>query len=221
MGGYGSGRHGGRATVEGGLTLDLCAMIRKGHVVPGQHVRGTLSWTRTATGERVGSIGFVADMLNPAASWIRLSYTVTRWRDGAKVSRDDFVPLEATRPPFGGLRWWFLCPVTGRRVAKLHLPAGGTIFASRQAFGLAYESQRDSAIQRSHTRQRRIFAKLGEEYECFEQPLPPKPKWMRWRTYDRLCAELRAAEEMHDEISLAGIASLLARIERLGPARPR
>ncbi|MPZ32630.1 MAG: hypothetical protein GEV13_16805 [Rhodospirillales bacterium] len=31
----------------------------------------------------------------------------------------------STAQPFGGVRWWFLCPATGRRVAKLWLPQGG------------------------------------------------------------------------------------------------
>jgi hypothetical protein len=40
----------------------------------------------------------------------------------------------------GGRRWWFICPVTGRRVGKLYLPAGATHFAGRQAHNLAYTS---------------------------------------------------------------------------------
>ena len=186
-------------------------MIRRGQVVPGRYVRHTLTWTRTATGERVASLGYEANLLDEAASWLQLTYTVTRWPDGTKESRNDRVALETTRPPFGGLRWWFRCPATGRLVAKLHLPNGGVRFASRRAYGLAYRSQRVTALDRSHDRQRRIFAKLGEEYESFQQPPPPKPKWMRWRTYDRLCAELAEAEAVHDAVFLAGASRLLAR----------
>ena len=36
--------------------------------------------------------------------------------------------------PFGGRRWWFICPRTGRRVLKLHKPSGALTFASRQAY---------------------------------------------------------------------------------------
>jgi len=32
----------------------------------------------------------------------------------------------------GGRRWWYICPVTGKRVGKLYLPAGATHFAGRQ-----------------------------------------------------------------------------------------
>lgn len=48
------------------------------------------------------------------------------------------VSLLSTPQPFGGMRLWFLCPVTGRRATKLVLPRGGCRFASRGAWGLGY-----------------------------------------------------------------------------------
>ena len=64
------------------------------------------------------------------------------------------VPLVTTRPHFGGIRWWFLCPVAlkgGTRlpVAKLYRPLGGREFGSRQALGLTYGSCQDSGKWRS------------------------------------------------------------------------
>jgi hypothetical protein len=47
------------------------------------------------------------------------------------------IRLVAKAQPFGGQRWWFLCPRTGQRVSRLHLPPGATIFASRKAYRLA------------------------------------------------------------------------------------
>jgi hypothetical protein len=77
--------------------------------------------------------------------------------------------LETTRPNFGGLRWWFLCPITGRRVGVLYLPGkGGTVFASRQASGLAYRSQRaspeDRAVERSLTKGADEARRCGPEH---------------------------------------------------------
>jgi hypothetical protein len=37
-----------------------------------------------------------------------------------------------------------ICPSSRQRVAKLYLPPGGDIFASRKEWGLVYESQRRS-----------------------------------------------------------------------------
>ena len=183
MGGFGSGRNGGRPVVEDGLTLDLGRLIGSGHVRPGNHVSGTLTWTNTRTGEHVASIGFEACLLGPDRSWMRLHYTTTRRQDGSKVASDYRAQLETTRPRFGGLRWWFICPLTGRRAAKLHLPNGATRFACRQAYRLAYRSQRETALDRSRSRQARLHRKLGTDYDTFSEFVPPRPKWMRRKTY--------------------------------------
>jgi hypothetical protein len=44
MGGYGSGRSGGRPTVESAVRLDIDAMIRWGGIEPGAHVRGEMTF---------------------------------------------------------------------------------------------------------------------------------------------------------------------------------
>ena len=51
MGGYNSGRHGGRPTVGSGLTLDLYKLIRQGLLKPGQYRGGSIIWTRARSGE--------------------------------------------------------------------------------------------------------------------------------------------------------------------------
>jgi hypothetical protein len=61
MGGYNSGRHGGRPAVEDGLTLNLNTLIREGLFCPNQDRRGSIVWTNTTTGERVGWIGYHAE----------------------------------------------------------------------------------------------------------------------------------------------------------------
>ena len=90
------------------------------------------------------TVGYEADLRDPADAWLRLHYRV---RDEPVDHR---VRLAATRPTYGGLRWWFVCPlarrdgVPPRRVAKLHLPPGGRYFGSRAAHGLTYASCQES-----------------------------------------------------------------------------
>jgi hypothetical protein len=105
---------------------------------------------------------------------------------GEEIEIDDKIFLTTTRPPFGGLRWWFSCPRSGRRVRTLYLPLGGRHFWSRRAYGLAYASQRGTAIDRAHRGQAKIKARLIGNLDPQEWDLPPKPKWMRWHTYNRL-----------------------------------
>ena len=189
MGGSGSGRHWGcgRATVEDGLTLDINKLIRDGNIRPGGWCSGTLRWTHVASGEEVGSIGYEADLMAQDQSWVRLHYRVN------DEPQDYRVTLETTRPNYGGRRWWFRCPATGWRVAKLHLPSGGQIFASRRAYGLAYQSQRERAYDRALTRTQNIRTRLGGSPSLAE-PFPEKPKGMWWRTYCRLRGEAQEAE---------------------------
>src|SRR3712207_847283 len=138
MGGYGSGRYGGRPTVEGGPTLHLYKIIRDGLLRPGGNSGGTLTWTYSITSERGRSIAYLAILENERGR-MRLRYTSTQW-DGTKHDFEYWVGLTTTPQPFGGRRWWFTCPKTGRRVAKLHLPAGAFTFASQRAYRLAYKS---------------------------------------------------------------------------------
>jgi hypothetical protein len=64
------------------------------------------------------------------------------------------VRLVTTTPHYGGLRWWFICPLVRRdggpprRVAKLYLPPGGKYFGSREGYGLTYRSCQESGENR-------------------------------------------------------------------------
>jgi len=185
--------------VENGLTLDLNRLLRDKLVLPGQHVRGTLTWNRTSNGKRIASIGYEADLQNHEAAWIRLQYTA----DGTPI--DYFVHLTTTRPHFGGYRWWFSCPTTGTRAAKLYLPAGERRFASRHAYRLAYHSQNQTFMDRNLSRAQDIRRRLGGSPSLFE-PFPWKPNGMHWKTYWRL----------RERAERASRASTMAMARRLG-----
>ena len=136
MGGIGSGRSGGRPTIEDSLTLNLNKLVRERTVCPNQNRRGSLVWTNADTGERTASIGYHAD-IGEQHGRMRLTYTSTHPWSGEARQSDYWIDLTTTPQPFGGRRWWFVCPRTGQRVSKLHLPPGATIFASHKAYRLA------------------------------------------------------------------------------------
>ena len=60
------------------------------------------------------------------------------------------VNLTTTKPLYGGLRWWFICPLSiesnlcKQRVGRLYLPPGGKYFGCRQCYGLTYTSCQES-----------------------------------------------------------------------------
>ena len=109
---------------------------------------------------------------------------------------DYIVELATTPQPFGGRRWWWVCPRRGDLVAKLYMPAGGGIFASRKAHRLAYRSQRqspyDRAISQAFKRRRRLGADGG-----IGDPID-KPHGMRWATFERKMSQVEAAEAVCD-----------------------
>jgi hypothetical protein len=95
-------------------------------------------------------------------------------------------------------------------VAKLYLPNGAFTFASRQAYRLAYACQREPTHDRALRRAFKLRAKLGADGGIGDYIL--KPKWMRWRTYERAMARIDKVEEVVD----AHIAFLLDRLKQTG-----
>jgi hypothetical protein len=148
--------------------------------------------------------------LGPDWGAARLRYDI-RHLTCATGPQHQTVALTTTPCRFGGLRWWWRCPETGRRCAKLYLPNGGLRFLGRAAHGLAYASQREDAIARAHRRAARVHRKLGSDERLAGAPAPPRPRGMRRVTYGRLVAELWEAEDALGEAFLAGAARLLAR----------
>jgi hypothetical protein len=90
----------------------------------------------------------------------------------------------------GGRQWFFLCPLTGGRATVLWKPPGASKFCSRQAWGrqVAYRSQFLDRDNRAHYGQSKINSRLCSigKFDPGEWEFPPKPRWMRWKTYNRL-----------------------------------
>lgn len=188
MGGWGSGRSGGRPIAEHCLRVDLPWMIRTGRIAPGQHMLGTLHWTRGS--EPSGSVRYDADLSRAGCERLVLTYSRGSGDDRESVRQE--VRLVATQPQFGGKRWWMVCPYVGMRCTKLFLPGNGDRFASRKAWRVAYQSQRGGGSDAPFNRLNRLQRKLGCE-EGYELPIR-RPKGM-WRStyakheerYWRLC----------------------------------
>lgn len=149
MGGYGSTRwscHSKKDAVEDCSSLDINRWMREGGLRQGIHTFGGWHWYNSYTNEKTSSIGYEVNTLDSAFSWVRLFYTFTRTGE----SMDYKIRLTTTRPNFGGLRWWFICPllVSGRacnrRVSKIHLPFGGRYYGCRHCYDLTYKSSQES-----------------------------------------------------------------------------
>lgn len=105
---------------------------------------------------------------------------------------DDRIDIVSMPQPYGGRRWWFVCPRRGCRVKSLFLPWGAARFASRQAWHLTYNSSRLSPKKRALATAQDIRLSMGGEPAVFGA-FPPRPSGMRRKRYDRLRAKAEAA----------------------------
>lgn len=148
------------------------------------------NWQWTRGGERVAWID-ARVLRDEAGAALILNYRA----NGAPMC--DRIRLESSPCRFGGARWFALCPKTGRRVSYLYLGLAGAL--SRHAYGLAFDSQRESALDRSLRRRDKALAKMKSD-----SPLKlDRPKGMHLRTYGRALFAVIAEEERFDEAARA------------------
>ena len=198
MGGFGSGRHGGTVTAEGTASYIIAAnSLTRARLQMGHCATGTLHF-----GEERFAVEAKVDTTDPSDPFIELTHQTRDDREGDRIVRDR-IRLIWTVPTYGGRRWWFRCPRTYCKTTKLYLPNGGWHFWSRQAYGLGYACQREGRFDRLQRRAAMLNRQLGGEgWGSWDSP-PPKPKWMRWRTYERKYEIWeRAVEEANDEFTV-------------------
>jgi hypothetical protein len=182
-----------RAQLESGLKLDINRLLRRGFIRSGT-VTGPIGikWTNTYFDEEVASGSITAD-LSGAEGWLRINL--------GKLDQSIF--LVARKRHFGGRQWFFICPYVNRRAMVLWMPPGARSFACRERWGrqVAYASQFLDRDNRAHRGEAKINSRLCSigGLDPNEWDLPPKPKWMRWRTYNRAVAKFDRYESILDE----------------------
>jgi len=181
-----------RIRLPDGLWLDLNKILRQGLGSPGSIPWPVgVAWTSSRSGEIAkGSITLAEETEDQG--WLRI------------VMRDLDQRLELIAQPryFGGQQWYFKCPVTHRKCSVVWLPPGANRFCSRQAWGkqVAYSTQFESKFDRAITARQKVKSRLIANLNPREWDLPPKPKWMRWNTYERLAGKYTAEQDKIDQI---------------------
>jgi hypothetical protein len=189
-----------RVCLESGLKFDLNKLRGQGLVRPGTKCGAVIRWTNTYTGDEIAEGVITSDMEGKYEGWLRI-----------QLGRLDQTIILVPKPRhFGGYQWHFVCPVMNRYSSVLWMPPGATRFCSRQAWGrqVAYASQFADPDNRAHIGQAKIKSRLIANLDPDEWDLPPKPKWMRWNTYNRYVDRYDAYEAILD----SGIAELMAKL---------
>ncbi len=200
MGGPGSGtwlRWDKRPTLEDTLAIDVRDWARRGLLAPGTW----FSWRWSRGGQPTGNIQVQAQVDRVVLHY-RARHGGEDWR-----SVEQPVELSYTACHLGGRRVWLRCPRCGRRVAKLFL--AGT-FGCRRCVRLPYASQSEGVHDRAARRADKIRRRLGGR-PGGEEPFPPRPRWMRHRTYERLREAEAEWRDVADEGVLVAMRRLLIR----------
>ena len=120
----------------------------------------TMSWTMR--GQETGSIGVYT-----SEDCMRLKYSIK----GEAI--EQVIEWGWTDNPFGKRRWY-----------------GSARFCCRKCWGLTYHSQYEEDWERLSGKAERLrrclggkgFISAGDPFNA-----PPKPKWVRWKTYRAIC----------------------------------
>ncbi len=175
---WGAGRPGYRVKAEQLKRIDVRRWGKLGYLSRAR----TFSWGWSSNGESSGSISIVVQ--SPMA--LSLRYTVTT--NDEKHNIKDTVQLLHAPCNLGGTRPWFSCPRCARPVAVLYMRAGR--FACRHCQRVAYSTQSEDVLQRTWLKQRKLEARLGDDWQ--------RPKGMRHATYERLLDRLHDCEARRD-----------------------
>ena len=155
MGGQHSGRL--RTRSRGALNvvprLDIRTMRRQGVLRAGHVTTGALSWT--AGEANIRYVGVSVDLREPEAGLLTVAFA-----PNGEARRQE-IKIESRTLPYGGRRYYFVCPQRARRCEVLGLVDGQ--FASRQAHRLTYRSQSDDRLERVRSRRDRLWARLRPE----------------------------------------------------------
>ncbi len=114
--------------------------------------------------------------------------TLTVRADGESIYQQ-FV-LRRTAMRVGGVQWSVKCPETGKMVRDLYLGQWQRHFRSRHALGLIYHSKMVTPSERYSERASKLMDRIGAQYP---EDKPPRPKFMRRSTYQRLLMQIEEA----------------------------
>ncbi len=169
-----------KVLIESGLRLDIHRLVRSN--AKAGHGDVWCSWAWWRGDERQATISYRLVMQGDGFGHLYLRFN----QADEPVEQKIYVHSEPCR--FGGVRWFASCPRSGRKAAKLYCLSGSKGFWSRKLFAhcTAYASQQEApGFARTLGQRDRL---LGRKLKGDDTEFIMKPKWMRWKTFDRLMA---------------------------------
>jgi len=174
-------------TVEDCRSVSISFLTKHDYLSENSCRSGGIAW-KNCYGEETSSIGIVVSTFE-GEKYVRFYYTVTDRSSGQKTDYDYKVNLTTTPCNFGGVRYWFICPLSkngvycGRRVAKLYKAPGGSYFGCRHCYNLSYESRNECRLGR--------FGQIGYALKADRQVEKLREKIKRWTYRGRPTRKVR------------------------------
>lgn len=186
MGGINSGRRRSvnRGAVEQHPCIDLRILRRAELLRAGECTYTTLHWGNQAP--EALSVRIFIDLSDADDASMRIIRSGDR---GAITKR---VAIECVPCPYGGVRCYFLCPLTRVRCEQLFRVDG--VFASRKAHRLTYASQSEDGLSRSRRKVRKLHRQVNGDFR-YARPRGRK----RWRAVQRLKGAKKEARLLYRE----------------------
>ena len=192
-----------KGLAEDAKAVDVAVLRAKGFFKLGAEMVWTSSWT--SRGEPAGAVNFWREDAHGEPVFLWFSYNVQK--DGGEWRPLKYpVGIVSTRCHFGGLRHWFICPLSvdgracGRRCRFLYLAGSAERFGCRDCQRLTYESRRNH---------RNMFWEVYHKHDDYVERAYRKYKRARGRKAKERRARLLAIAERGASYGDALIARML------------
>ena len=135
-----------RLTVEGCLAFPIDSLTRDGLFRAPLETPCTSVWKDRA-GEVLARISSRLSKRTGGGLFLRLCYSLPGPQLPGAFPTIYEISLAQTKCQFGGVRYWFICPVVvngipcRKRVGRLYLPPGARYFGCRTCYNLSYRSR--------------------------------------------------------------------------------
>jgi hypothetical protein len=135
-----------KAIAEQSNALSIFWLKKKEYFPKGGSIKsGTVTWSYGMSENKSSIDIFVVTGMDEKSSYIKLNYTHTDNRTNEKSKMDYKIELATTPCNYGGVRYWFICPLykngqyCGRRVGVIY--SVDKWFGCRHCGEIAYNSQ--------------------------------------------------------------------------------
>ena len=125
------------------MSIDVYWLNKHGYFVSSK--TGGIEWVRDAGFSTTKNSITISTFMDGEDSYLRIMYYDRDLSNGKRIEHDYTVRLTTTPCNYGGVRWWFSCPLItnrvpcGRRVGTLY--KYDELFGCRHCYNLTYNSR--------------------------------------------------------------------------------